>query len=255
MGAEPFVRMARFWTRGYDVYTPTRNIVFHDYEPNTDGHGKNEWMKPRFERLRKQSLRRFQTVLQMKNGGEDETDKAQANLGLYGVGKRRTMNQMQQFFGIDLLKQRGNRKHNKCSDHLWVPYDTSISPVENLFNNPDNLDPQPEYPLRTKHIYYNQEVMVAEPLPLDADAVRMAAAALEMPEPPSAAATIGKNNDYPHDGNSTTGAPTTALFFLWIIGLIMWCMVYVVDPMTNTNSSKKRRKKKHPTQSPSAKEM
>lgn len=32
---EEFSRMARLWTNGYDVYTPRRGYIFHDYQ-NTD---------------------------------------------------------------------------------------------------------------------------------------------------------------------------------------------------------------------------
>ena len=28
---EEFSRASRLWTHGYDMYTPTRGIVFHDY--------------------------------------------------------------------------------------------------------------------------------------------------------------------------------------------------------------------------------
>ena len=103
MGVEQFARYARFWTRGYDVYTPTQNLVYHDYQPNEDGHGTGEWMKQRRERIRVQSLKRIRTYLQLPDG---DPDLDLNNLGIYGVGKRRTMKQLADFVGIDLGKQK-----------------------------------------------------------------------------------------------------------------------------------------------------
>lgn len=90
----------------YDVYTPTRNVVFHNYQPNPDGHDMNEWFRKRRERLRLQSLNRIKTVLQVKDG--DPSDTAKANMGIYGIGKRRTLGQLNEFCGIDLATGAGN---------------------------------------------------------------------------------------------------------------------------------------------------
>jgi hypothetical protein len=106
-GVEQFARYARFWTRGYDVYTPTKNIVYHDYSPQADGHDSKEWFKQRRQRLRVESLARIHTMLQIPGGDSSET--AQANLGVYGLGKRRTIQQLMDFAGIDLVKKTGNR--------------------------------------------------------------------------------------------------------------------------------------------------
>ena len=103
MGVEQFARYARFWTRGYDVYTPTQNIVYHNYQPNEDGHGANEWMKQRRERLRVQSLKRIRTYLHLPDG-DPELDLN--NLGIYGLGKRRTLKQLGEFVGIDFDTQK-----------------------------------------------------------------------------------------------------------------------------------------------------
>lgn len=106
-GVEAFARYARFWTRGYDVYTPINNIVYHDYSPQADGHDSKEWFKQRRQRLRLESLARIHTMLQISGGDSSET--AQANLGVYGLGKRRTMQQLTEFVGIDFVKKTGNR--------------------------------------------------------------------------------------------------------------------------------------------------
>jgi hypothetical protein len=46
-------------------------------------------------------------MLQIPGGDSSET--AQANLGVYGLGKRRTIQQLMDFAGIDLVKKTGNR--------------------------------------------------------------------------------------------------------------------------------------------------
>ena len=102
-GVEAFARYARFWTRGYDVYTPTQNIVYSNYSPNPDGHGVTEWMKPWKQRLRNKSLDRIRMYLELPTG-IDENLKLD-NLGVYGLGKRRTLKQLNEFVGIDLVKQ------------------------------------------------------------------------------------------------------------------------------------------------------
>jgi hypothetical protein len=35
-----------------------------------------------------------------------------------------------------------------CANHQW--HHDLVSPVDNLFDKPDDLDPQPEYPLRSE---------------------------------------------------------------------------------------------------------
>jgi hypothetical protein len=206
----------------YDVYTPTRNIVFHDYGDQMNGHGKDEWFKHQLDWIRKATLKRVQTVLQMAGGETDELD--QANLGLYGLGKRRSLKQLQLFTNIDLETRRGNfGREIICAGIGWVPYDASISPTDNLFDHPDSLDPQPEYPLRTELIYYRQ---LNEESPLKRGDKGGAAR--------NAAEILG--NDPSVFGASSDNVPSTSiLFVLWIFGLFVW---YVMFSMPSSSSAK-----------------
>lgn len=104
-GAEQFARFARFWTRGYDVYTPTKNVVYHDYTKSE--HDMKEWFKQRRERIRNQSLQRVKIFLGIATPEGINIEAAQANMGIYGLGKRRTLKQLQDFVGIDLVKRKG----------------------------------------------------------------------------------------------------------------------------------------------------
>lgn len=62
-----------------------------------------EWMKPWKQRLREKSLRRIRTYLELPNGIDE--DFKLDNLGIYGLGKRRDLKQLNDFVGIDLMKQ------------------------------------------------------------------------------------------------------------------------------------------------------
>jgi hypothetical protein len=86
------------------VYTPTQNIVYHNFQPNPDGHGVAEWMRPRFQRQRKASVERIKAYLNLPEG---DTNLNLANLGIYGLGKRRTLKQMEDFVGLDMEHQKG----------------------------------------------------------------------------------------------------------------------------------------------------
>ena len=62
-----------------------------------------EWLKPRFGRFRKLSLRRIRTFLELPDKLEDFN---RANLGIYGLGKRRTLKELSDFVHIDMETQR-----------------------------------------------------------------------------------------------------------------------------------------------------
>jgi hypothetical protein len=97
------------WTRGYDVYTPTRNIVFHNYKPNPGGHDASEWFK--FHgRLRKRTLRRIKSLFGLPVQADVPTDTDRANMGIYGIGKRRSLDQLNAFVGMDFASGKGNEE-------------------------------------------------------------------------------------------------------------------------------------------------
>lgn len=211
----------------YDTYTPTRNIVFHDYQPQANGHGNNEWFKRQRDRFRKAAIARVKTILQIPEG--DPSEQAQANLGIYGIGKRRSLEQLQAFVNVDLQNAFGNVGPTmRCTGAPWVPFDEKISPVENLFDNPDNLDPQPEFPLRTQLTFYQQ---IEEALP-DLD--------------------FGNEIEKPHvksftplatdgiDGSSSL-LFLALLLLLWMIGLIMWCAVFLLPSSVTRFRARKKK--------------
>lgn len=236
LDAEQFSRFARFWTRGYDVYTPTRNIVFHDYASNPDGIDPKGWtQKPRIRNI---ALKRMRTLLQIRGG--ESSQSAQANLGLFGLGKRRTMRQLMDFVGIDLIRQSGNDKELRCANHKWVPYDASIPPAESLYQNADDLDPQPEYPLRTlQHHFHIQNDGIMDDK--------------------SFSDTAAKPTIHAPSKTSASSPPINILILLWLFGLFVWYMMFVhtadTIPKYKLKSPKKKRKKSPGTLIPVAKDV
>lgn len=155
-----FSRYARMFTRGYDVYLPTRNIVYHDYfnMNNVPSNGVTKYSAWRHDETEKmQSIMRAQTLLDIntyaRKKSEEQID--QANFGIYGIGKLRSLNQLEKFTGIDLSNQNGNNEQPTCSHLQWVPYQIHkksesllFSSTDNFYTNPSNLDPQPIFPKR-----------------------------------------------------------------------------------------------------------
>jgi hypothetical protein len=214
----------------YDVYTPTRNIVFHDYGIQANGHGENEWFQRQRDRFRQSSIARVKTILQMPGGETDELDRA--NLGIYGLGKRRSLQQLSEFVNVDLQNRKGNVGANlKCTGHEWVPYDFETSPTDNLYVSPDNLDPQPEYPLRTKLVYYQQ---VTQPFyEIEDGDVAAAAATLDRRLP------LIRNSDGFADNSlatTTNMPPISVLLVFWLFGLLVWYIMFML-PYNNGGGS------------------
>merc|ERR1719410_158550 len=197
--AEEFTRFARFWTRGYDVYTPTQNIVFHNYGNYPEGVEPKGWPVNNKERLA--SLQRIKTLLMLSDG---EGEEAHANLGLYGLGKRRSLKDLMTFSGIDLDNHLV--KETNCGLHSWVPYDSSISPFENMISEAKNMDPQPEYPLR--HALTAPFVQTLQDLNH------------HLQQDNADESLIASETD-------DDSIPIKSIFLFWILGLIIWYKTFV----------------------------
>lgn len=112
------------------------------------------------------------------------------------------------------------QQNMECANKAWVPYDVKTSPLDNLFDKPTDLDPQPEYTLRTNFVYYHEEVQA------EVDAIVNQEP--EMVSPPE----IPVSN----------APPASMLFTLWVFGLIVWCMVFVNQGGSGGKVRRKRKK-------------
>lgn len=167
-------------------------------------------------------------MLQLEGGEKDQND--QANLGIYGLGKRRSLEQLNAFTGMQLQDGAGTEGTN-CVGHEWIPYDTKISPTENLFGNPDNLDPQPEYPLRTNLIYYTPPVASqSQSVGTSREAIR--SEMIRGMDEQMQASDVATDVSYvPSSG---------VLFLLWVCGLLVWFTMFTPNSITGGD------KKRHP---------
>lgn len=135
---EEFAKYARLWTRGYDVYTPSRNLVAHDTTgvlkvgaPQAVSAQADplEWsrngMKDTYRwEMFTNSLHRIKTLLGMPEGDKDVGHIA--TLLNYGLGLKRTLDQFILFTGIDTrtLTVFGDR----CVQLKWVPFTPDKDP-------------------------------------------------------------------------------------------------------------------------------
>jgi hypothetical protein len=151
-------RGIRFFTHGYDVYTPDVVLVTHDYKTHqgnpvvhTWGRGakrqmeededeEEDGMKLHGDRWKwneeieeqRSELTVFGTdrvnMLLGIGSHHNSTEQEKRELDLirnsrFGLGTTRTMEQAREFTGINLLEKKMDV--NKCGNNYWVPYDES----------------------------------------------------------------------------------------------------------------------------------
>lgn len=139
-------RGIRFFTHGYDVYTPHRVLVTHDYHGHqsnpvvhTWGHGD----KGHSTQQRQESHWTWMQEIEEARSGVQVFGSKRVNLLLgigkeipelaaetelirnsrYGLGTKRTLEQAVEFTGINLREKK--MEVNKCGNLQWVPYEES----------------------------------------------------------------------------------------------------------------------------------
>lgn len=118
-----------------------------------------------------------------------------------------------------------------CGDDKWVPYDSNILPTDNLHDKPDNLDPQPEYPMRTEFAFYKEDPGMENVF--DGETVDGEAS----PQAPGQLAPAGDEHTFPS---------VTILLLLWVIGLCAWCGTFLGPTGKPSGGKRKRRRRKAP---------
>lgn len=148
-------RGIRFFTHGYDVYTPDIVLVTHDYKTHqgnpvvhTWGRGAKRQMEEDEEdgmklpgdrwkwndeiEQQRSELTVFGTdrvnMLLGIGSHHNSTEQEKRELDLirnsrFGLGTKRSMEQVREFTGINLLEKKMDE--NKCGNNYWVPYDES----------------------------------------------------------------------------------------------------------------------------------
>ena len=121
---EEFTRAIRMWTHGYDLYAPSRSVLFHDYTVA-------QRSPKRWTRLGKQasdaeaSYRRLKGLLGMLGDGGGAVTAAE--LGVYGMGRARTKAAYEGLCGLSLKDSPKllPDKVKNCGKLPWIPFNES----------------------------------------------------------------------------------------------------------------------------------
>lgn len=120
---EEILLSARFWTHGWDIYTPSENIAYHYYTREKEPKIWNDIVyrdDPAFERV--------QCVLKLKASQTlDEKHK------FYGLGSERTLDEYYKFAGIDL--------HSKKIVKNFCRPDNKVAIEESELSEPNKIKP------------------------------------------------------------------------------------------------------------------
>jgi hypothetical protein len=119
---EEFSRAARFFTHGYDIYTPHRVFVVHDYHKSQSDPTHFGWTLNRAAHTASvgDSVNRLKMLWMMPPFDHMSPEVLALHQSKYGLGDRRTLDQLIEFSGIDT-------KHrqilgNKCGNIDLVPF-------------------------------------------------------------------------------------------------------------------------------------
>jgi hypothetical protein len=147
---DEFNRAVRFWTYGYDIYTPHRIPIAHDYwgsRNNTFAMGWRNKDDESWNRILHESQKRLKTLVGLSGGDSDETNVLRLRKSKFGLGDRRTIKQYTEFSGIDVANRilLGDDK-KRCGNLQWVPFlehpngadyiprfhDTTLNPLDDF---------------------------------------------------------------------------------------------------------------------------
>ncbi|KAL3807889.1 hypothetical protein ACHAXA_009653 [Cyclostephanos tholiformis] len=154
---EEFNRASRFWTYGYDIYTPHRVYVLHDYPGSQHNPKTSSWGTGKFSQEdTRYSHYRLYTMLDIP-GGEVDVEKAnRMKRSKYGLGDRRSLDQLIQFSGIDLRHRKNTIDGvDRCGNLQWVPFVEHPRGV-NYIPKFDDLDESPlDLPYDPTSVWYD----------------------------------------------------------------------------------------------------
>jgi len=135
-------RGLRFFTHGYDVYTPDRVLVTHDYNGHQSNPIVHTWGRQQgLEKKEQMQVWRGAIEEQRPNVKTIGTPRVNMMLGIgpddyseeerqeiekmrasrFGLGTKRTLEQAIEFSGINLRERKMEK--NQCGNLIWVPYE------------------------------------------------------------------------------------------------------------------------------------
>jgi hypothetical protein len=113
---EEILHSIRFYTFGWDIFTPTENVVFHEY---TRSEKPKIWTdNPFYSDM--EAFKKVQKYLEMVDDSVGIRDDVATNMDKYGLGKTRSLKDYLEFAGIDMKAKKVYtnfcRENNKASD-------------------------------------------------------------------------------------------------------------------------------------------
>ena len=123
---EEFSRAIRYWTYGYDIYSPNRVFIVHNYVVSQADPKHSAWYSNGIDHSEgspEDSTKRLKMLLGIPRPMMEENDVSIVEwlrLSKFGLGDRRTFEQAIKFSGVDLVNTKilGNR----CGNIKYVPF-------------------------------------------------------------------------------------------------------------------------------------
>jgi hypothetical protein len=110
----------RIWTSGYNIYTPTENVVFHEY--GREGKPK-VWTDNKYTDI--DSVEKIKQIIGQQSSHK-LPENIKYNIEKYGLGKERTIEAYHEFAGID-LKNKIVTKNFCRKNNVATPDDIFLS--------------------------------------------------------------------------------------------------------------------------------
>ena len=100
---EEILHSARIWTSGYDIYTPTENVIYHLYTRSDQPHIWDD--KKTYNN--KHALNKVKMLMTMApDSGVEIPEHVLDNIDKYGLGKERSLQDYFDYAGIDLKNKK-----------------------------------------------------------------------------------------------------------------------------------------------------
>ena len=153
---EEFNRAARFFTHGYDVYTPNHVFVLHDYHKSQSNPIMHTWhQNGKMHGSFADSNKRLRTMIELPNGESDPLKALRMQQSKFGLGDRRSIEQLIQFSGFDLRHEKITIDgKNRCGNIQWVPFVEHPKGVNHVPTFDEAEDPLEPYDETSVWIHY-----------------------------------------------------------------------------------------------------
>jgi hypothetical protein len=120
---EEILLSVRFYTNGWDIYTPTENVLFHEYTRSEkpkiwsdDSHYSDY-----------EAVNKVKYYLKLKDAGKISKE-MKINIDKYGLGKSRTLEDYYKFAGIDIKNNKVSKNFcNNIEENFTILYNNNCN--------------------------------------------------------------------------------------------------------------------------------